>query len=321
MKTFSDIKKIAILGAGVMGPGMALTYANGGYDVSMWTRSQATREKALETIKNSLNILDEAGMLLDSKDAVYGRIRFEDSVEAAVKDADYIQETIVERREAKDELYALLKDVAPKDAIIASNTSMMNVFEIAPKELLPRLLICHWYAPPEIIPLVEVVKSEEAPAEYAEAVSEVLKKCNKTVANMKKFVPGYIVNRLQGALTQEVMYLLDNDICDAKAIDDAVKASFIPRACVLGLVQRLDFAGLDMQENNFINHSYTPPRWDHTPKVLKDIVDAGNLGVKTGKGFYDYSGLDINEVKAKRDKRLLEMYKIVAQYEKDPISK
>ncbi len=321
MKTLEDIKKIAVLGAGTMGPGIAQTYAAGGYQVTMWTRSDATREKAQAAIKTQLETFAQEGEIAPADvDVIYGRIRFAATVEDAVAGADFIQETIVENREAKEALYEQLAACAPADAIIASNTSAMNIFEVVPEKLLPRQIICHWYAPPQLIPLVEVVKSEQAPQEYADIAVALLKQCGKTAVLMKKFIRGYIVNRLQQCLNREVFYLLDNGYCDAEAIDLAAKASFIPRACVLGLCKRADFGGLDMTANNYKNKSYTmPENGDEMPRVLQEHVDAGELGIKTGKGFYDYTGMDIEELKAKRDKQLFEVFRLEKKFLSDPV--
>ena len=191
-----------------------------------------------------------------------------------------------------------------------------------PEQLLPQQIICHWYAPPQLIPLVEVVKSEQAPQEYADVAMALLKKCGKTAVLMKKFIRGYIVNRLQQCLNQEVFYLLEHGYCDAEAIDLAVKASFIPRACVLGLCKRMDFGGVDMTANNFRNHSYEmphPPADEPIPHVLEEMVDRGELGIKTGKGFYDYSDVDIEELKAKRDKQLFEVFRLEKKFLDDPV--
>ena len=321
MKTLSDIKKIAVLGAGTMGPGIAQTYAMGGYQVTMWTRSESTREKAIAALKTQLETFAEEGEIAASDiDEIFGRINFAMTVEEAVKDADFIQETIVENREAKEDLYAKLAACASPDAIIASNTSAMNIFEVVPASLLPQQIICHWYAPPHLIPLVEVVKSAEAPDEYAQIALDLLRKCGKTAVLMKKFIRGYIVNRLQQCLNREVFYLLDNGYCDAEAIDLAAKASFIPRACVLGLCKRADFGGLDMTANNYRNKSYTmPENGDEMPETLKELVDAGNLGIKTGKGFYDYSDTDIEALKEKRDKQLFEVFRLEKKFLNDPV--
>ena len=321
MKTLNDIKKIAVLGAGTMGPGIAQTYAMGGYQVTMWTRSESTREKAKAALKTQLETFAEEGEIKPEEvDEIYGRINFELTVEEAVAGADFIQETIVENRDAKVALYQQLAACVPADVIIASNTSAMNIFEVVPEQLLPQQIICHWYAPPQLIPLVEVVKSEQAPDEYAEIAIELLKKCGKTAVLMKKFIRGYIVNRLQQCLNREVFYLLDNGYCDAEAIDLAAKASFIPRACVLGLCKRADFGGLDMTANNYKNKSYTMPvNGDEMPATLAAHVEAGELGIKTGKGFYDYSDVDIDELKTKRDKQLFEVFRLEKKFLSDPV--
>ena len=319
MKTLNDIKKIAVLGAGTMGPGIAQVYAMGGCEVTMWTRSESTREKALTSLKAQLDTFEGEGLLSESKDTILGRISFKLTVEEAVEGADMIQETIVEKKDAKEELYAKLAACVPADTIIASNTSALNIFEIVPEQLLPQLIICHWYAPPHVIPLVEVVKSEQAPQELADVATALLKKCGKTPVQMKKFIRGYIANRLQQCLNQEVFYLISNGYCDAQAIDLACQASFVPRACVLGICKRIDFGGVDMTYNNFKNKSYSAPQWDTIPSILQEKVDANELGIKTGKGFYDYTGRDIEEVKAKRDKQLFEIFALTKKFMDDPV--
>jgi 3-hydroxyacyl-CoA dehydrogenase len=319
MKTLADIKKIAVLGAGTMGPGIAQTYAMGGYQVTMWTRSECTREKAIASLHSQLDTFEEEGMLTESKETILGRINFALTVEEAVDGVDFIQETIVEKKEAKEELYDKLAACVPADVIIASNTSALNIFEIVPEKLLPQQIICHWYAPPHVIPLVEVVKSEQAPQEYADIAVTLLNNCGKTAVLMKKFIRGYIVNRLQQCLNQEVFYLLDNGYCDAEAIDLAAKASFIPRACVLGLCKRMDFGGVDMTANNFRNKSYAAPQWDHIPTTLEKLVEENALGIKTGKGFYDYEGVDLEALKAKRDKQLFEIFRVTKKFMSDPV--
>ena len=321
MKTISDIKKIAVLGAGTMGPGIAQIYAMGGYEVTMWTRREETREKAKAALKSSIATFVEEGLIApEDQDAVYNRIGFASTVEETVAGADYIQETIVENRQAKEELYAQLAEIVDSEAIIVSNTSALNIFEIVPEKLLPQMCIAHWYAPPQLIPLVEVVKSEQAPQEAADTVMALLKKCGKTAVYMKKFIQGYIVNRLQQCLNREVFYLLDNDYCDAEAIDLAAKASFIPRAVVLGLVKRMDFGGLDMTANNYKNHSYhMPEHGDEMPHVLAEHVEHGELGIKTRHGFYDYEGVDIEELKHKRDTQLFEVFRVAQKFMDDPV--
>ena len=317
----SDIKKIAVLGAGTMGPGIAQTYAMGGYKIALWTRREEKRLQSMEMLKNSLNTFAEEGMIApEDIETIFARIEFTTDFNAAVAEADLIQETIVENRDAKAEMFQNILAAARPDAIVMSNTSALNIFEFAPAELLPRLYIAHWYAPPQLIPLVEVVKAEQAPQENADMIIELLKACGKTPVYMKKFIRGYIVNRLQQCLNREVFYLLDNGYCDAESIDLAAKASFIPRAVVLGLLKRIDFGGLDMTANNYKNHSYTmPEHGDELPKVLEEHVNAGELGIKSGKGFYDYEGQDIAALRVKRDHQLFEIFKVAQRFMDDPV--
>lgn len=321
MKKLSDIKKIAVIGAGTMGPGIAQVFAMGGYRVALADLSNVAIEKAKADLYSSLCTFAEEDAIENTKiDEIYQRVSFSTDIEESVKDADFIQECIVERKDAKESLYKQLTHFVREDAIIASNTSAMNVFEIVPESLLPKMFICHWYAPPQLIPLVEVVKSDLVPKGDAEMVVELLNSCGKTAVLMQKFIQGYIVNRLQQCLNREVFFLLDNGYCDAEAIDLAAKASFIPRACVLGLCKRADFGGLDITANNYINHSYTMPKHgDELPKTLEKLVSAGNLGIKTGKGLYDYSGQDMKALQAKRDKQLMEIFKLEKKFLDDPV--
>lgn len=321
LKSIDDIKRIAVLGAGTMGPGIAQMYAMSGCEVVMWTRREETREKAKTTLHKSLETFaDEQLIAKEDIEKIYNRVSFKLTVEEAIEGAQYIQETIVENKDAKKELYDQLATCVSPEAIIVSNTSGLNIFEIVPEKLLPQMCIAHWYAPAQLIPLVEVVKSEQAPEIYGKIVVDLLTKCGKTAVYMKKFIRGYIVNRLQQCLNREVFYLLDNGYCDAEAIDLAAKASFIPRAVVLGLCKRADFGGLDMTANNYRNKSYTmPANGDEMPKVIQEHLDRGELGLKSGKGFYDYTGVDKQQLLAKRDKQLFEIFKVAKKFMDDPV--
>jgi 3-hydroxyacyl-CoA dehydrogenase len=303
-----------------MGPGIAQMFAIGGYDVTMWTRSEETREKAKSTLLKSLVTFAEEDLIpTEQIDDVFGRVSFAMTVEDAVRDADFIQETIVENRDAKIELFKTVDACAPRHCIIASNTSGLNVFELVPEGRLNQMVIAHWYAPAQLVPLVEVVKSDAAPRDFADVTVALLEKCGKTAVLMKKFIRGYIANRMQMCLNQELFYLLDNGYCTPEDIDRAVKASFIPRAVVLGLCKRADFGGLDMTANNYKNRSYVPPEPVDMPTTLAGHIERGELGFKSGRGFYDYTDVDKPALMAKRDKQLFEVFKLAMKFMADPV--
>ena len=316
-----EIKKVTVMGAGVMGPGIAQIMTLTGARVTMYDIVPEALEKAKTTLhQNYLTFVEEQLLTEDKVEPLYSMVDYTTDLAEAVKDADLVFEVVAERENIKRSVYAQLDELLPMGTIIASNTSALNIFELMPERRLPDTVIAHWYAPANIIPLVEVVGNEQTRPEVVETLMELLKKGGKNPVHMKKFIRGYIINRLQQCLNQEVFYLLDNGYCTPQDIDMAVKSSFIPRACVLGLCQRQDFGGLDMAANNYRNHSYTMPEPVEMPKTLEHLVgELGELGVKTGKGYYDYTGMDPDELKAKRDRQLFAVFRLQRQLMEDPI--
>jgi len=308
----ADIKKIAIYGAGTMGPGLAQVFATAGYDVTMYSRKAETIQKALSVLRTNLSTFVENEML--SEDQIPGileRVKTTQSVEEAGKEADFVIETIAEKLDAKRELYEALDNICREDAILTSNTSYLNIYEVMPARRLPRTVIAHWFAPPHILPLVEVVKGPETTQETVDLVVALLKKVDRVPVIMEKFVPGFCINRLLRIIGREVFFLLDNGYMTADQLDLAVKASIIPRAMVLGFVQRYDFTGIDLSYGNLQNPDFIEPPIDNNPRSLKELIDRGDLGVKTGKGFFDYSDRPLEEVLKERDKQLIKVLKCV----------
>lgn len=316
----ADIKKIAVLGAGTMGPGIVQAYASGGYEVSMYTRSESTMEKAKIMLDTNLaTFVEEGEYTQEQADAIRARVSYTRSVEEAVKGAQFIQETVAEKPDIKTEIFKQLDELLPLDAIIVSNASSLNPFLYVPERRQANFTTAHWFAPPHILPLVECAKGENTSEETMEITIALLEKCGKTAVRLEKFVPGYIINRIQILLNTEVFYLLDNGICTAEQLDLAVKASLMPRGMVLGLVQRYDFTGLDISANNIKNASYVMPETSKAPPSLFDRVERGDLGVKSGKGFYDYGGRTPAELSKERDKKLLEVFRATGHMIKEKI--
>lgn len=314
--------KIAVLGAGTMGPGIATAYALRGYEVALYSRSQATLERAARVVASNMELYVEVGQLdTVAAQAAQNRIQYTDSVEAAVEGAWYIAETVVEKIPVKTELYAKLDAILPEGVIIASNTSSLNIFSIMPPRRQSHTVIAHFFAPAHILPLVEVVRGPETAEEVMQTVMQLHTECGKTPVRMERYIPGFIVNRMQGALTREVVHLLENQYCTPEDLDLAVKTSLMPRGMLLGLVERMDFAGLDMMVNGLTNKSYQPAPDPGQPKMFFDAVARGDLGAKTGKGLYDYSHLSYEELLQQRDRMLMQSVALAQAFIAHPLHK
>ena len=304
-----DVNKVAVVGAGTMGPGLAQVFASAGHPVSLYSRTAATLERALSVAASNMETFVRHGLLAaESVPDILTRISPTQSLEEAGSEASLVIESIAESLEAKRLVFEEMDRACPADAVFASNTSYLNIFEVVPERRLPRTIIAHWFAPPQIIPLVEVVRGSETSPETVRLVVDLLKKVGKVPTVMEKFVPGFCVNRLLRIIGREVFFLLDNGYMTADQLDQAVKASLIPRALVLGFVQRYDFTGLDLSLNNLQNREFPEPPIDDSPRSLAEHVERGELGVKSGKGFFDYSDRDLEDVLRGRDDALLKVF-------------
>jgi len=306
-----DVKKVGVFGAGTMGPGLAQVFATAGYRVALYSRKAETLDKAMSVARANLATFVEHGLLPESAvPDVLARIEPTQSLEEAGAGADLIIETIAENKGAKKELYDALDLYCPEEAVFTSNTSYLNIYEVMPARRLPRTVIAHWFAPPHIVPLVEVVKGPETGQETVDFVVELLKKVDRVPTVMEKFVPGFCINRFLRIIGREVFFLLDNGYMTAEQLDLAVKASIVPRAMVLGFVQRYDFTGLDLSYGNLQNKAFMEAPIDNAPSSLVERVERGELGVKSGKGFFDYSDRPLEEVLKERDAALIEVFAV-----------
>jgi 3-hydroxybutyryl-CoA dehydrogenase len=292
-----------------MGPGLAQVFASAGFDVALWSRTSATLERAMSVISANLATFAERGRLeVDAVPEIVARITPTRVVEEAAEGAEFIVETIVENAEAKKTLFEQLDAICGDSAVFTSDTSYLDIFEIVPPRRLPRTAIAHWFAPPHIIPLVEVVKGPETGDDTAGLVVELVKRVGHVPIVMEKFVPGFCINRLLRGIGREAFYLLDNGYITPEDLDVAVKASIVPRAMVVGIVQRYDFTGLDLAYNNLQNKGFVDAPVDDQPSGLVERVQRGDLGAKTGKGFFDYGERPLEEVLHERDAAMLDVF-------------
>jgi 3-hydroxybutyryl-CoA dehydrogenase len=262
----------------------------------------------MRLIASNLTTQVELGLLEKSQPAsILKRIQTTTRIEDAGRNADFVIEAIVEDAEAKREIFELLDRICPPEAILASNTSYIDIFRFVRTKRPAKVLITHWFAPPHIIPLVEVVQGPETARETVETVKALLVKLGKKPMVLARFLPGFIANRLQSALRREVLFLLDNGYATAEQIDEATKTSFGLRIPILGVLKRMDYAGLDLAQKLIGNRSEEPSATEGRSKTIDRLVAQGKLGVKSGSGFYDYGGRSPEELMKERDIKLFRL--------------
>jgi 3-hydroxybutyryl-CoA dehydrogenase len=304
----TEIRNVTIVGAGTMGHSLAQAFAQGGFNVWLNDVQEAILSKAWSLISSNLMTLVELGLLpKDQRTPILNRIQTTTKIEEAGKEADLVVEAIIEDAGAKKEMFRTLDKICPRRAILASNTSYMDIFKFVETNRPEKVLITHWFAPPHIVPLVEIVCGPETAPETVDVVKALLVKLGKKPIVLSRFLTGFIANRLQSALGNEVLFLLDNGYATPEDIDEATKASFGLRIPILGLVKRMDFTGLDLSQKIIGNRLYEPPQPQGKSKSVDQLIAQGKLGVKSGSGFYDYGGRSTEEIMKERDIKLIKL--------------
>lgn len=309
-----DANRMMVFGAGTMGHGLALLAAKTGYPVYLTDVNAQTLENAVNLIAAQLDWLEAEGDIsTETRKDTLERIEPIQEVASILPSCRFIIEAVTENQTLKKDLYSTIAPLVAEDAIIASNTSYLDVFKLAPKQMLPRFAVAHFYAPPYLIPLVEMVGHEKLDADVIPDLTEMLLNMGQEPILLKRFVPGFIINRLQRAMGREIFHLLEEDIADPEAIDIAVKASLALRIPVVGVVQRYDFTGLDASLTFLQNPSIELVNEDKIPKCLETRVKSGHLGVKSGKGFFDYGDRPLKEILLERDRRMLALRRFLKE--------
>lgn len=286
----SDIRRIAVVGAGLMGHGIAQDFAARGYAVHLYARSQERLDQALQNIQSGLALLQRLGQLSPEQAAsTLPRIRTGTVLDEVVADADLVIEAVSENLSLKQEFFRTLDGVCPPHTILASTTSTLLPSALAGATQRPdRVLVTHYFNPPALVPLVEVVRGPETSDEVVATVRDLLLQIGKRPAVIQKELIGFIGNRLQAALAREALSLVDRGVATPEDIDTVVKYSFGRRLGVAGIFEVGDLAGLD------VYLAAAPVFRDlessvEVPTILRHKVEHGELGVKTGQGFYTWT--------------------------------
>src|SRR5690242_783511 len=275
--------KIAVIGAGLMGHGIAQVFALGGHEVTIFDSQQASLATVRQRIAANLKDLG------DDERAVE-RVTPVASLGDAVRNADYVVEAVLEDLPLKQKIFAEIERHVRPDTILASNTSVIPITDIMRGlQRRERALGTHWWNPPFLVPLVEVIETEWTSADAIAFTMQLHADAGKTPAHVKKDVPGFIGNRLQHALWREAVSLVENGICNAETVDAVIKAAFGRRIAVLGPLENADMVGTDL---TLAIHKTVLPDIDHRPgpsPYLERLVAQGKLGFKSGEGFRKWS--------------------------------
>src|SRR6266516_6493260 len=278
------VRKVAVVGAGLMGHGIAQVFAGAGWQVGIYDPVPEALASVPARVRANLATTGQGEG--DAVEALLGRIALHNDLAGAVGEAAYVTEAAPEDLALKRELFERLDALAPPEVILATNTSVMSVGEIGSRaRRRERVVGTHWWTPPHLIPLVEVTQAETTSLETVERTMALLAAAGKTPVHVRKDVPGFVGNRLQHALWREAIAIVAAGICDAETVDTVVKSSFGRRLAVLGPLENADLVGLDL---TLAIHEYVLPHIDHTPgpsPLLREKVAKGELGMRTGQGL------------------------------------
>ena len=300
-------QKIIIAGAGVMGASMAQIYAQFGYNVTLYDLFPEAIVKGKDLIAlNQESNVATGKMTAEQSSDLLARIGYTSDMDCFA-DADHVVEAIFERMDIKHDFWSKASAVVPKDAILASNTSGLSITEMAKSVVLPeRFCGMHWINPPHLIPLVEIIRGEKTNDATVKAVYDYAVSVGKKPTHVND-APGFVLNRLQFAILREAMHIVESGIASIEDVDNTFKFGMGMRYAAVGPFEIADLGGLD----TFYNiAAYLFPdlsdRKDVTP-MLADLFKDGNYGVKSGKGYYDYSGGKDKDAIRHRDKMFIKL--------------
>jgi 3-hydroxybutyryl-CoA dehydrogenase len=303
----AQIKKVGVVGAGLMGHGIAQAYAQEGYPVTITDSAVPALANVKNRIKANLDTLAREGMLSEGNvEPILERITVTESLEKTVGEADFVTEAIIENLEMKTDLFHRMEKFCSPECILASNTSSFPMTQISTMMERPeRAIVTHWMNPPYLVPLVEVVTGERTSEETYNTAFELLCKIKKVPVRVQKEIIGFLINRIQTAMNREVFHLLEIGAASAEDIDRAVVTSLGFRMATLGPLMIRDLAGLDVTckvDETLLGEISSS---QSVNKLLKDAVSRGDLGAKTGKGFFQYTPESLDRIIKDRDRQFI----------------
>ena len=308
----SDIQQIAVIGLGTIGHGMAQAFAMAGRSVRAFDGSSQARESAADRIRSSLEQMHQGGIeLRDSIDVIVARVQVVDSDEEAVSDSQFVSEAIQEDLSVKQQVFKRIETFVSDSTILASNTSSFPMTQISQDMKRPeRAIVTHPFNPPQIVPVVEIVPGTKTDPAVVDATIDLYNDIGKVPVRLKKELPGFLINRIQVAMIREVWDMLEQDVASKEDIDRAVQGSLGFRLAALGPLEVCDFGGLDIWSKVYEILAQDIRSDRELPNVVREVVEGGNFGPKTGQGFYDYGPERLPQRIKERDRRYLELRRL-----------
>jgi 3-hydroxyacyl-CoA dehydrogenase len=301
----ADFRRAAVIGTGTMGPGMGAVLARAGLRTALHDVSAEALERAQGAVGIAEGVLDR----LEAPRRDGGAIRYESELAAALEGAEFVIEAVPERLEVKHEIFPELERHVSPDAILASNTSGIPITQIAKVCDRPgRVVGMHWSNPPHLIPMIEVIPGEATDQAVVDATCELVRAFGYHPV-VEREVPGFVENRILYAILRECLDLVDRGIIDPEGLDLNVRWGIGYKLAVIGPMELLDMAGLDIYEavGSYLNKDLSTS--GDVSTTIRDLIERGRLGMKTGGGIYDYTPEQIDELRAKRAGKLVAVRK------------
>jgi len=313
MNSVEDIHRMAVIGSGVMGHGITEIYALNGYPITMMDVNDEFLQRGMRQIRAELRTLVNNEFITEQEsEEALNRVSTTTSIEDAAQECDFVTEAVTENLKMKRGVFAQLESHAPDDAILATNTSGLMITKIAQGLRRPdRVIGTHFSVPPHIVPGVEMIRGRKTSDQTFRISYDLMKKIGKVPFVVKKEIDGFLLNRLQLALGREAFYLVEKGVATIEDVDICLNSVLGLRWATVGPFRQMDSAGIDTACKvwKYILPSISNSR--RIPKAMTEKVARGELGMKTRKGFYDYTKFKPEDVTIERDAGFLKTLKLM----------
>lgn len=314
----ADVRRMAMVGAGTMGAGIGLCFARAGYEMMLFSQTNAGLERATKHIQRSLDLfVSEGGLSLELAQQTHKRIHTTTSLMEALSGAQFVIESVPENLSIKQALFQEMETCCSAEAVLATNTSGLSISAIASACSHPeRVIGLHWANPAEFVPLVEVIPGEQTDPQVIELAYSLAENAGKMPVIIHKEIPGFASNRLQFAMLREALNLVAQGVVSPQDVDRVLKGGVGFRYPWLGPLETADLGGLDVFYTIASYLFSELSSADTPPAFFGEIVQAGKLGIKTGEGFYQYAEGDRQRILNARDRFFVRQLKTIQEIKK-----